>query len=317
MWRSVSRSSPDRRTSTTPGGPRRHRHAGLRRCSALDRSELRGRGAPQHDPRDRTGPRPRRAGSPDGRHPSGHADPLDGDQPVQVFTVSYEINGQQGRYPPGILIGEVASVIQSTNALETAVTVRPAVDFSALEYVLVYKTDQGREARRGDPQGPRDRRGGGDGAALAIHRLRTAPSAGRSARAALSRDDRYRSARGPERGCDRRIRERPRTRLPDERTEGTDRAHAHAARLLGGDVPAVHRVAVAAVPTIVVAVGTAAGLAFYEVVSVLLGYFHEQAAYGVRVALLAALYNAVLTPILYPLLRRITEGSRPRRVVRF
>jgi rod shape-determining protein MreC len=68
--------------------------------------------------------------------------PLAGDQPVQVFTVSYEINGQQGRYPPGILIGEVSSVIQSTNALETAVTVRPAVDFSALEYVLVLRTDQ-------------------------------------------------------------------------------------------------------------------------------------------------------------------------------
>jgi rod shape-determining protein MreC len=67
---------------------------------------------------------------------------LAGDQPVQVFTVSYEINGQRGRYPPGILIGEVSSVIQSTNALETAVTVRPAVDFSALEYVLVLRTDQ-------------------------------------------------------------------------------------------------------------------------------------------------------------------------------
>jgi rod shape-determining protein MreC len=75
--------------------------------------------------------------------------PLDGDQPVQVFTVSYEINGQQGRYPPGILIGEVASVIQSTNALETAVTLRPAVDFSALEYVLVYKTDQGQGGSTG------------------------------------------------------------------------------------------------------------------------------------------------------------------------
>jgi rod shape-determining protein MreD len=71
------------------------------------------------------------------------------------------------------------------------------------------------------------------------------------------------------------------------------------------------------VPTIVVAVGTAAGLAFYEVVSVLLGNFHEEAAYGVKVALLAAAYNAVLTPILYPVLRRIIEGSRPRRVVRF
>jgi len=32
--------------------------------------------------------------------------------------------------------------------------------------------------------------------------------------------------------------------------------------------------------------------------------------------LLTALYNAVLTPILAPLLRRIVEGSRPRRVVR-
>lgn len=71
------------------------------------------------------------------------------------------------------------------------------------------------------------------------------------------------------------------------------------------------------VPTIVVGVGTAAGIAFYEVVSVLLGNFHGEAAYGVKVALLTATYNAVLTPILYPLLRRITEGSRPRRVVRF
>jgi rod shape-determining protein MreD len=71
------------------------------------------------------------------------------------------------------------------------------------------------------------------------------------------------------------------------------------------------------VPTIVVAIGTAAGIAFYEIVSVLLGNFHEEAAYGVKVALLTATYNAVLTPILYPLLRRITEGSRPRRVVRF
>jgi rod shape-determining protein MreC len=65
-----------------------------------------------------------------------------GDQPVQVFTMSYEINGAHGRYPPGILIGEVSSVVQSSNALEKAVTVRPAVDFSALEYVLVLKTDQ-------------------------------------------------------------------------------------------------------------------------------------------------------------------------------
>jgi rod shape-determining protein MreC len=73
--------------------------------------------------------------------PQDTAIELNGDQPVQVFTMSYEINGQHGRYPPGILIGEVSSVIQSTNALETAVTVRPAVDFSSLEYVLVLQTE--------------------------------------------------------------------------------------------------------------------------------------------------------------------------------
>jgi len=71
------------------------------------------------------------------------------------------------------------------------------------------------------------------------------------------------------------------------------------------------------IPTVMVAFATAIGIAFYEVVSFLLGAFDEPAAQGARVALLAALYNAVLTPILYPLLRRISEGSRPRRVVRF
>lgn len=71
------------------------------------------------------------------------------------------------------------------------------------------------------------------------------------------------------------------------------------------------------VPTVVVAAGTAAGVGFYEVVSFLLGTFDQPVTFGVRVALLTAAYNAVLTPILYPLLRRIAEGSRPRRVVRF
>jgi rod shape-determining protein MreD len=70
-------------------------------------------------------------------------------------------------------------------------------------------------------------------------------------------------------------------------------------------------------PTMVVGAGTAIGLAFYEIVSFLLGNFHASATYGVKVALLAAVYNMVLTPIAYPLLRRLLEGSRPRRVVRF
>jgi rod shape-determining protein MreC len=63
-----------------------------------------------------------------------------GDQPEYVSTVSYEIGGQHGRYPPGILIGEVSSVHEGSNALDTDISVRPAVDFSALEFVLVLQT---------------------------------------------------------------------------------------------------------------------------------------------------------------------------------
>ena len=70
-------------------------------------------------------------------------------------------------------------------------------------------------------------------------------------------------------------------------------------------------------PTIVVAIATALGMAFYEVVAFLLGSFDLPVTEAVRIALLTAAYNAVLTPILYPLLRRIVEGSRPRRVVHF
>jgi rod shape-determining protein MreD len=71
------------------------------------------------------------------------------------------------------------------------------------------------------------------------------------------------------------------------------------------------------VPTFVVAIATAGGVAFYEITAFLLGTFDETPAYGAKVALLTSAYGAVLTPIVYPLLRRVAEGSRPRRVVRF
>jgi len=64
-------------------------------------------------------------------------------QPEYVFTVTYDIGGQHGRYPPDILIGEVSSVHEGSNALETDVSIRPAVDFSALEFVLVLRTPTG------------------------------------------------------------------------------------------------------------------------------------------------------------------------------
>ena len=70
-------------------------------------------------------------------------------------------------------------------------------------------------------------------------------------------------------------------------------------------------------PTIVVAAGTAAGVAFHAVVSFLLGRFDHPFAFTSKVIVLTALYGAVLTPIVYPTIRRLAEGSRLRRVVRF
>lgn len=70
-------------------------------------------------------------------------------------------------------------------------------------------------------------------------------------------------------------------------------------------------------PAILVAVGTAVGTAFYQVVAFLLGQLHWSMSYAVRVSVLTGLYGAILTPIFYPLLRRLAESSRPARVVRY
>jgi rod shape-determining protein MreC len=56
-----------------------------------------------------------------------------------VVTAGYRLlRGQaQSLYPPNILIGTVSRVISEDNALQKFVTVRPAVDFSTLNLVLV------------------------------------------------------------------------------------------------------------------------------------------------------------------------------------
>src|SRR3990172_4379927 len=57
-----------------------------------------------------------------------------------VETASYKVAGFEGLYPPGILIGTVSRVLESPAELEQFVTVRPAVDFSSLEFVVVLRT---------------------------------------------------------------------------------------------------------------------------------------------------------------------------------
>jgi rod shape-determining protein MreC len=59
-----------------------------------------------------------------------------------VVTQGYEVNGQQGLYPPGLVIGQVSRVIPGTDGLQEFVTVRPPIDFSGLEFVLVLQTSR-------------------------------------------------------------------------------------------------------------------------------------------------------------------------------
>ena len=72
-----------------------------------------------------------------------------------------------------------------------------------------------------------------------------------------------------------------------------------------------------ALPTLLVGIGTFAGVLFRGLVSFLLGQLHEPFVDLVTVAGLSALYNAVLTPLLFPLLRRLAEGSQSQRVHRW
>jgi len=69
-------------------------------------------------------------------------------------------------------------------------------------------------------------------------------------------------------------------------------------------------------PVALVGGATAVGVLFYGVVAFLLGVT-QGASYLVYVAFLAGVYNAVLTPILFPVLRRVAESSRARRVFRW
>ena len=70
-------------------------------------------------------------------------------------------------------------------------------------------------------------------------------------------------------------------------------------------------------PAILVAVGTASGVAFHQGVAFLLGEEEGPFGYIARVVLLTAVYGAILTPIFYPVLRRAAVATTAGRVVRF
>lgn len=70
-------------------------------------------------------------------------------------------------------------------------------------------------------------------------------------------------------------------------------------------------------PVLLVAGGTFVGELFYGLVAFLLGQLDVTTLYLFRVAALSAVYNAILTPLVYPVLRRAAEGSRSRKVMRW
>lgn len=72
-----------------------------------------------------------------------------------------------------------------------------------------------------------------------------------------------------------------------------------------------------ALPVILVAAATAVGVLFYGFVAFLLGQLNAGFGFLVRTALLSAVYNAVLTPIFYPILRRVAEATRAKKVYRW
>lgn len=73
----------------------------------------------------------------------------------------------------------------------------------------------------------------------------------------------------------------------------------------------------AVLPVVLVAGGTFGGVVFYGIVTFLLGQLDTSWPYLFRVAALSAVYNAILTPLLFPILRRAAEGSRSHRVFRW
>jgi rod shape-determining protein MreD len=70
-------------------------------------------------------------------------------------------------------------------------------------------------------------------------------------------------------------------------------------------------------PVLVVGGTTTAAVLFNQLIAFLLGQLNVGAGYVLRVAILEGVYNAVLTPFLFPIIRRVAESSRAKKVFRW
>lgn len=69
-------------------------------------------------------------------------------------------------------------------------------------------------------------------------------------------------------------------------------------------------------PVLAVAVGSLIAEWGYALLAILLGRAWVSLAFTTKVAALVVLYDALLTPFIYPLVRRVSERFRPERVYR-
>ena len=70
-------------------------------------------------------------------------------------------------------------------------------------------------------------------------------------------------------------------------------------------------------PVLVVGAATTVAVLFNQLVTFLLGQLTVGAGYVIKVAILEGIYNAVLTPFLFPVVRRVAEASRAKKVFRW
>ena len=69
-------------------------------------------------------------------------------------------------------------------------------------------------------------------------------------------------------------------------------------------------------PVMLVGGGTFFGVVFYGIIAFLLGQLDVGWAFLIKSAFFSSIYNAVLTPVLYPLIRRLDENTQTSRVFR-
>lgn len=70
-------------------------------------------------------------------------------------------------------------------------------------------------------------------------------------------------------------------------------------------------------PMVLVAVGTFGGLIFYGVVNFLIGQLDVGFFYLLRIAFFSGIYNGLLTPVFFPLIRRVSEAGRAPSMFRW